>query len=104
MSDYAVLIFILALLGSLWLIAFINQDKRKGKEGRLFFLKHFGLFVGVNVVVFLIVVVPSLDCKGWFCGIVEVLIFLAFAGLSSLIWSIWLIVANKKEPEDDIIS
>ncbi|MCB9223326.1 MAG: hypothetical protein H6582_04030 [Crocinitomicaceae bacterium] len=58
---------------------------------------HLFSAIAVIFVLWLIIVMPSLDCHGFLCGLGEVVIWLLCSTLIALIWPLILLVVLKRK-------
>ena len=86
-----ILVPLLALV--LWIIAAIKMSQQP--SGGIKFLKHFAAMLIILFLLYLMIIVPILNCRGLLCGIENVLGFLGIGSLMNFIWSIMLIVKTS---------
>lgn len=93
------ILIILALVGSVvaWVIGGVNAFKRGANAGMKFYFINLGLCILLIGLLFALIVVPSMGCHGFLCGLGAILLFFLIAGLVFLIWPLILIpVINSK--------
>lgn len=92
-------LIILALLGALfaWISSGIRANKLAGQRGVKYVLMHF-LFAILSIVfLWVIIVVPSLDCTGFLCGLGAFIMFFIIGTIVILVWPLLLIVTLKSK-------
>lgn len=90
-------ILIIVAIVILWILSGVQLHKYGKKQGVVFMFKHLGICTALGVVLFFVIVYPTINCTGWLCGLGEILIFLGINLLTFLIWPIiLLIVASRK--------
>lgn len=89
------LIIIAAL--TLWIVAASKLHTHGGNKGLRFFFIQLGIAVAICALLFLIIVVPVINCSGWFCGLGEILLFMLLGTLVLLIYPIVLIVIARRK-------
>lgn len=88
---------LLGLVGAVvaWVISAVIAYQKGAANGLKFFFINLGLCIALIGLLFLIIVVPSLNCSGFLCGLGEILIFLLISGLVFLVWPLILIPVVK---------
>lgn len=78
------LLGLLLILGvfTLWIVAFVRMQKYGASTGVGRFFLCLGLTILAVGLMFLVIMVPVMDCSGWLCGLGELLIFM---GLSLIV-------------------
>ncbi len=76
-----------------WIIAGVNFA-RGGVS--LKFFGHVALCIVVIVVYWIFIVLPVLGCRGFLCGLDEILLFTLLSGATILMWGIILLVYSNK--------
>ncbi|MBI3135264.1 MAG: hypothetical protein HYZ14_11375 [Bacteroidetes bacterium] len=85
-------LFLIAVI-VLWTLSFVQLSKFESRGIKHFFLM-FLLMLGIAGILFLVLIVPVLDCHGFLCGLGEFLVFLGACGLLLLIFPIILLTAS----------
>ncbi|MCP4442428.1 MAG: hypothetical protein GY810_26270 [Aureispira sp.] len=89
-SSIIMLVPLLAIV--LWIVAALKMSKKK--DGGISFLKHFVTMLVLLGVLYLVIIVPILNCRGMLCGLENVLAFLGISTLMNFVWPTVLIVKN----------
>ena len=108
MDASGVVFFLVAIfLIGLWVVAFLMLNKHQGKSGTKRFFSFLGGTIIIEVILFITLVVPAFDCKGWFCGLYVLLIFLIITGLILFILPIVMIImavsSKNRNAESELI-
>ncbi len=95
-------IIILALVGALfaWIISGIRAHKMAKEKGVIYILKHF-LFAALSIVfLWIVIVVPTLDCSGFLCGLGAFILFFVIGTIVILLWPLILLGTLKSKYSD----
>jgi len=89
-DDLLGILAILALIGGLvlWIYSAIHSSKHYGASGRRSFVISLVIFLAVIGILYVVIVVPTLGCNGFLCGLGEILLFIGLTGLIFVIWPI----------------
>ena len=93
------ILFVFLLIGALaaWLMAGIKANELGGSSGLKFYFTHI-LWCLLSIgFLFLTIVVPTLDCSGFLCGLAEILIFFTLGSIVLLVWPLVLIPRIKNK-------
>lgn len=105
-------LFSCVLVIVLWVTAFNRLNRTFGTKGIRSFVWMFILMLFLCGILFLVIVVPTIGCTGWFCGLGAMIVFLAACSLLLLIFPILLLTVTytllakrypKKKPDDELI-
>lgn len=101
-STGGIFILIALFIIVLWVVSFLMLNKHQGKKGAKRFFSFLVGTIIIEVILFITILIPSFDCKGWLCGLYELLIFLIVTGLLLFILPIVMMimaVSTKKRKE-----
>ena len=89
---------------ALWIIAFVRMHKFGSSKGVQQFFLFLGLAILIGGLLFLIIMVPVLDCSGFLCGLGELLIFFLGCAIVLIVMPIIMMTAvvarfKKANPE-----
>ena len=92
--DLGGIVILLIAIGAVvsWIFAGIKGYKNAADKGVVIFILNLLIAIGVIFVLWLIIVYPILDCKGFLCGLGEYILWFLSSLLMMLIWPLILIV------------
>lgn len=105
MDEILGILALLALVAGLvlWIYSGIHAFRDFGKRGGRTFIYSLLLFLVSIGVLWGTIVVPVLDCRGFLCGLGEILLFMGLSGVVFVIWPIvylaYLRAAVKRAPK-----
>ncbi|MBK7129132.1 MAG: hypothetical protein IPM74_12015 [Crocinitomicaceae bacterium] len=101
------IIFVLVVSGlAMWIVALVQLIQLGGSKGTGIFFIYLGGLILTCGLLWLVIVLPSLNCHGFLCGIGEILIFLGLSILLFFITPILMLTIHvrrlKKSPTREI--
>ena len=108
MGPFIVLLIAAGIL-ALWVVAAVKLFRFGAPGVRYFFLALLIMLI-IDALAFVFIVVPSLDCTGFLCGLEEIFIFMAICALLLLIFPLILLTKglsslrkNQKIINDELL-
>lgn len=92
---------------TLWIVAFVRMHKYGGSKGIQQFFLFLGLTILIGGLLFLIIMVPVLDCSGFLCGLGELLIFFLGCAIVLIVMPIIMmtaVVMRLKKSNPDLLN
>jgi hypothetical protein len=92
-------VFFLLVAGAIvsWILAGIRAHKLGSSAGVGYFLMHLLSSIAVVFVLWLLIVYPVLDCRGFLCGLGETIMWVLSSVLILLIWPLILLIVLKRK-------
>ncbi len=93
------ILWVLALLGAVaaWIVSGVMASQRGGTKGRKFYFIQLAFCIAAIALLFMIIVVPVMNCSGFLCGLGEILAFIGLGTLVLLVWPLILIPIIKNK-------